>query len=162
VGTFAVQLAKHFGAEVTAVCGEINGKVVQSLGADYVFNYHENDVTKSGKRYDLILAVNGNHSLFAYRRLLAPKGIFVMVGGALSQVFKSMLFGGLLSIGNKKMRFLAAKPNAKDLELVIKLVEEGKVKPAIDRQYSLAETAEAMRYLSGGHSLGKVIIKVGE
>ena len=160
VGTFAVQLAKYFGAEVTAVCGEKNVKVIQSLGADYVINYKENDFTKSGKHYDLVLAVNGNHSLFTYKRLLAPKGICVMVGGALSQVFKSLLFGAFLSIGNKKMRSLAAKPNRKDLEFIIKLVEDGKVKPVIDRHYPLHETAEAVRYLSGGHAQGKVIIEV--
>jgi NADPH:quinone reductase-like Zn-dependent oxidoreductase len=114
VGTFAVQLAKHFGAEVTAVCGEKNVRVIQSLGADHVSNYHESDFTKSGRQYDLILAVNGNHSLSTYRRLMAPKGIYVMVGGALPQVFKSMLFGGLLSIGSKKMHSFTEKPNAKD------------------------------------------------
>ena len=160
VGTFSVQLAKYFGAEVTAVCGEKNVKVIQSLGADYVINYKENDFTKSGKRYDVVLAINGNHSLFAYKRLLATKGLYVMVGGGLSQVFKSLLFGAFLSIGSKKMRSLAAKPNRKDLEFIIKLVADGKVKPVIDRQYTLHETAEAVRYLSGGHALGKVVIEV--
>lgn len=160
VGTFSVQLAKYFGAEVTAVCGEKNVKIIQSLGADYVINYKENDFTKSGKYYDLVLAINGNHSLFTYKRLLAPKGIYVMVGGGLSQVFKSLLFGAFLSIGNKKMRSLAAKPNRKDLEFIIKLVEDGKIKPVIDRYYPLRETAEAVWYLSDGHALGKVIIEV--
>lgn len=160
VGTFAVQLAKQFGAEVTAVCGEKNVKVVQSLGADYVINYNKNDFTKSMKRYDLILAVNGKHSLSAYKHVLAPKGICVMVGGALSQVIKFLLFGAFMSIGNKKMRTLAAKPNMKDLEFIIKLVEDGKVKPIIDRHYPLHETAEAVKYLSDGHALGKVIIGV--
>jgi len=160
VGTFTVQLAKHFGAEVTAVCGEKNVKVIQSLGADYVINYNENDFTKSGKHYDLVLALNGNHSLFTYKRVLAPKGINVMVGGSLSQVIKSLLFGAFMSIGNKKMRFLAAKPNIKDLEFIIKLVEDGKVKPIIDRHYPLHETAEAVRYLSEGHARGKVVITV--
>lgn len=160
VGTFAVQLAKHFGAEVTAVCGEKNVKLVQSLGADYVINYSKNDFTKSSKRYDLVLAVNGNHSLSAYKRVLAPKGICVMVGGALSQVAKFLLFGAFMSIGGKKMRSLAAKQNTKDLEFIIKLVEEGKVKPVIDRCYPLNETAEAVRYLSEGHARGKVVINV--
>lgn len=160
VGTFAVQLAKHFGAEVTAVCGDKNVKVLQSLGADQVINYNINDFTKSRKRYDLLLAVNGNHSLAAYKRLLVPKGISVMVGGSLSQIIKSMLFKAFMSIGSKKMRLLAAKPNTKDLEFIIKLVEDGKVKPIIDRHYPLHETAEAVRYLSDGHALGKVIIDV--
>lgn len=160
VGTFAVQLAKHFGAEVTAVCGARNVKVIQSLGAHEVINYNESDFTKSGKRYDLVLGLNGNHSLFTYKRLLSPKGSHVMVGGALSQVIRSLLFGALMSIGSKKMRLLVAKPNVEDLEFIIGLVSEGKVKPIIDRRYQLHETAEAMRYLGGGHTQGKVIIEI--
>jgi NADPH:quinone reductase-like Zn-dependent oxidoreductase len=162
VGTFAVQLARHFGAEVTAVCSGKNAKTAQTLGADHVIDYQKNDFTKGDKRYDIILAVNGSHSLSTYRRLLKPDGICVVVGGALPQVIKTLLFGPLLSIGSKKMRVLSAKPNVKDLEFVIKLVEEGKVTPVIDRQYPLVKTAEAMRYISGAHALGKVIIKVGE
>lgn len=100
VGTFSVQLARYFGAEVTAVCGEKNVKVLRSLGADYVINYKENDFTQSGRLYDLILAVNGNYPLSAYKRLLSPKGTCVMVGGSLSQVFKFLLFGIFLSMGN--------------------------------------------------------------
>jgi NADPH:quinone reductase-like Zn-dependent oxidoreductase len=160
VSTFAVQLAKYFGAEVTAVCGENNVKIVQALSADHVINYEEQDFTRSNIRYDLILAINGNHSLFTYRRLLAPKGTFVMVGGALSQVMKSLLFGKLLSIGFRKMKTLAAKPSSKDLEFLIRLVENGTVKPVIDRQYPLQETAEAMRFLGLGHAQGKVVIAV--
>lgn len=160
VGTFAVQLAKYYGAEVTAVCGDKNVKVMQSLGADYVINYHTDDFTVSGKHYDLILAVNGNHSLSTYKRLMAAKGIFVMVGGALPQVLQSILFGALMSAGSKKMRILTAKSNRDDLEFILKLAEDGKVKPVIDRYYPLAETAEAVRYLSGGHALGKVMIDV--
>jgi NADPH:quinone reductase-like Zn-dependent oxidoreductase len=159
VGTFAVQLAKQFGAEVTAVCGEQNVKLVQSIGADHVIDYNKNDFTKSGKCYNLVLAVNGNHSLSAYKRVLAPMGVYVMVGGALSQVMKSLLFGGFMSIGTRKMRFLAAKPNTKDLEFIIKL-DDGRIKPVIDRYYPLHETAEAMRYLSDGHAHGKVVIEV--
>lgn len=160
VGTFAVQLAKHFGADVTAVCGEKNVQVIRSLGADHVTNYFDSDITKSGKRYDLVLAVNGNHSLFAYKRLLAEGGICVMVGGSLKQVIKAMVFGGLLSLGSKKIRSLNAKPNAEDLSFVIRLVEEGKIKPVIDRKCPLSGTAEAVRYQSEGHVMGKVIIEV--
>jgi NADPH:quinone reductase-like Zn-dependent oxidoreductase len=162
VGTFSVQLAKYFGAVVTAVCGGKNARVAQSLGADHVIDYQRNDFAKGGMCYNIILAVNGNHSLSTYRRLLSSGGICVVVGGALSQVMKALLFGPLLSVGGKKMRVLSEKPNAKDLAFVIKLVEEGKVTPVIDRQYPLSKTAEAMRYLGGGHALGKVIIKVGE
>jgi 2-desacetyl-2-hydroxyethyl bacteriochlorophyllide A dehydrogenase len=160
VGTFAAQLAKYFGAEVTAVCGEKNEKILQSLGADYVINYMKNDFTKGSKRYDLILAINGSHSLSAYKHLLTPKGICVMVGGGLSQVVKSMLFGAFMSIGGRKIRTLAAKPDRKDLAYIIQLVEAGKVKPVIDRRYSLQETDDAVRYLSGGHAMGKVVISV--
>jgi NADPH:quinone reductase-like Zn-dependent oxidoreductase len=160
VGTFAVQLAKYFGAEVTAVCSPYNVDLIRSLGADHVIDYVQEDFSKGDQRYDLILAVNGNNALSVYRRVMAPRGIYVMVGGALSQVFKSLLFGGFMSIGGKKMRHLAAKPNPKDLDLIIKLVEEGKLKPVIDRHYPLDQTAEAMRYASQGHSQGKVIILV--
>lgn len=162
VGTFAVQLAKHFDTEVTAVCGEHNVNILQSLGADHVINYNHEDFTHTEERYDLILAVNGGHSLSSYKRILAPKGVFVMIGGALSQVIKSILFGALMSIGSKKMRFLMAKPNTEDLNFIIKLVEEGKVKPVIDRVYPLHKTPEAVEYLSEGHARGKVVIHVTE
>jgi NADPH:quinone reductase-like Zn-dependent oxidoreductase len=160
VGTFAVQLAKHFGAEVTAVCGEKNVEVIRSLGADHVINYLDCDVTSIGGRYDLVLAVNGSNPLKAYLRLLAPGGICVMVGGSLKQVIKALVFGSLMSLGSRKMRSLNAKPNAEDLAFVIKLVEEGKLKPVIDRRYPLTQTAEAVRYQSEGHAMGKIIIEV--
>lgn len=160
VGTFAVQLAKYYGAEVTAVCGTDNVKQTSSLGADHVIDYTKEDFTQCNARFDVILAVNGNRSLSAYKRLLNVKGIFVLVGGALTQVFKSILFGWLMSFGSKKMRFLAAAADPKDLEFIVKLAEDGKVKPVIDRCYSLDKTPDAMRYLSEGHAKGKVVIKV--
>ncbi len=160
VGTFAVQLAKTFGAEVTAVCSTKNVGLARSLGADYVIDYTKEDFAESGKLYDLILGINGNRPLPVYKRALTPRGIFVMVGGSLSQVVRTMLFGKFMSIGDKKMRFLAAKPSPKDLALVIKLVEEGKIKPVIDRRYPLAETAQAMQVLGEKHACGKVVIEV--
>jgi NADPH:quinone reductase-like Zn-dependent oxidoreductase len=160
VGTFAVQLAKYFGTNVTAVCSAKNVELARSLGADHVIDYAEEDVFRRGEHFDLILAVNGNQPLSVYKRALVPRGIYVMVGGALSQVIPSLLFGALLSIGSKKMLFLAAKPNPKDLEFIIQLVEEGKVKPVIERCYPMHETAEAMRYVSQGHARGKVVIQV--
>ncbi|NLC32245.1 MAG: NAD(P)-dependent alcohol dehydrogenase [Clostridiales bacterium] len=160
VGPFAVQLAKYFAAQVTAVCGEKNAEIIKSLGADHVINYHRCDVAKSGQRYDLILAVNGSRSLFTYRRLLTSRGICVVVGGSLKQIIKAMALGKLLSIGNKKLRSLHAKPNAYDLAFVIGLAEEGKLRAVIDRVYPLARTAEALRYQSEGHALGKIIIEV--
>jgi 2-desacetyl-2-hydroxyethyl bacteriochlorophyllide A dehydrogenase len=160
VGTYAVQLAKYFGAQVTAVCSPNNVELARSLGADQVIDYTKEDFAANGKQYDLVLAVNGNRSLSTYKRAMAPRGIYVMIGGALTQVFKSLLFGPFLSINGKKMRALAAKPSSTDLELIIKLVEEGKIKPIIDKRYPLAETGEAMQYLSKGHARGKVIIRV--
>lgn len=160
VGTFSVQLAKYFGAEVTAVCSGNNVDLVNSLGANRVINYKEIDFTKDSKRYDLVIVIHGNRSMTAYKRLLEKNGVCVIVGGALSQVLKSLLFGSIMSIGNKRVCTLAAKPNIKDLEFIIGLVADGKIKPVIDRHYQLHETAEAVRYLSEGHARGKVIITV--
>lgn len=160
VGTFAVQLAKYFGGVVTAVCSSKNVEQTISLGADYVVDYTKEDFTKSNRRYDLIIGVNGNYSLLSYKRILNPNGIYVMVGGALWQIFKSLLLGWLMSFGSKKMRSLAAKSNQKDLEFIVKLVENDKIKPVIERRYSLDKAAEAMRYLGEGHAKGKVVINV--
>jgi len=160
VGTYAVQLARYFGAEVTAVCSSKNVEQSVSLGADYVIDYTKEDFTRSNRNYDIILAINGNRSLSAYRRILNPNGIYVMIGGALLQIFTSMLFGWMMSLGSKKMRFLAAKSNQKDLEFIVKLAEEGRISPVIDNRYSLDKTADAMRYLSEGHARGKVVINV--
>jgi 2-desacetyl-2-hydroxyethyl bacteriochlorophyllide A dehydrogenase len=160
VGTFTVQLAKYFGAEVTGVCSAKNVEQTSSLGADYVIDYTKEDFSKNNKGYNLIIGVNGNYPLSAYKRALNPNGIFVMVGGALTQIFKSILFGWIMSVGSKKMRFLGAKSNQKDLEIIVKLAQDGKVKPVIDRRYTLDKTAEAMRYLAEGHARGKVVINV--
>ena len=160
VGTYAVQLAKYYGAEVTAVCSTKNVKQTISLGADYVIDYTKEDFTKNKECYDIILAVNGNRSLSAYRRILNPDGIYVMIGGALPQIFKSLIFGRLMSFGSRKMLSLAAKPNQEDLEFIVKLAEDGKIKPVIDRRYPLDKTAEAMSYLREGHASGKVVINV--
>lgn len=160
VGTFAVQLAKYFGSVVTAVCSTRNVEQTNTLGADYVIDYTKEDFTKSNRCYDLIIAVNGNLPLIAYKRTLNPNGIYVMVGGSLGQIFKSILFGWMMSFGSKKMRFLAAKSNQKDLEFIVNLVENGKLKPVIDRRYSLDKAADAMGYLGEGHARGKVVINV--
>lgn len=160
VGTFAVQLAKHFGAEVTGVCSSRNVQQTLSLGADHVIDYTVEDFTKGDKRYDIILAVNGNYSLLACKKLLVPNGTYVMVGGALSQIFKSLLFGRLLSFGSKKMKSLTAKARQEDLEFLAQLLENGAIKPVIDRRYTLDQAAEAMDYLMQGHSAGKVLVQV--
>ena len=160
VGTYAVQLAKYYNTAITAVCSTRNVEQTKSLGADYVIDYTQEDFTKSANGYDLLIAINGNYSLFAYKRALKPNGIYVMVGGSLSQIIKSILLGKLMSLGSKKMRFLFAKSNPNDLEFVAKLLEDGKIKPVIEKRYPLEKTAEAMRYLSKGHASGKVVINV--
>jgi len=160
VGTFAVQLARYFDAEVTAVCGPGNVDLVRSLGADHVVDYISEDIFKSRGTYDLILVVNGSQALNTYKRALAPGGVLVVVGGALTQIIKTMLIGGILSNSSKKLRSISAKASAADLEFVIKLVEAQKIKPVIDRIYSLEQTTDAVKYLSQGHAQGKVIITV--
>jgi NADPH:quinone reductase-like Zn-dependent oxidoreductase len=160
VGTFAVQLAKYYGAEVTAVCSTKNIEQARSLGADNVIDYTKEDFAKGGKKYDIILAVNGSRRLSVYRRILNPGGIYVMVGGSLSQIFSSLVFGWIMSAGSKKMTSLAAKANKTDIELVARLAAEGKIRPVIDRRYPLERTPEAMSYLAQGHASGKVVINV--
>jgi NADPH:quinone reductase-like Zn-dependent oxidoreductase len=160
VGTFAVQLARYFDTEVTGVCSSNNVEQTRTLGADRVIDYTKENFKKSDMHYNLILAINGNYPLSAYRKALTPNGIFVMVGGSFSQIFKSLLFGRLMSVGSKKMKILSAKANKNDLEFVAKLLEDGKLKSVIDRRYSLDKTADAMGYLTEGHSKGKVVIIV--
>lgn len=160
VGTFAVQIAKHMGGHITAVCGAVNLDLVRSLGAHRVIDYKKVDILQSGEHFDLILGVNGTRSLLAYRRALSPSGIFVMIGGGMPQVLATIAFGPLLSLGGKKMRALAAKSGAGDLTWIIRLVAEGKLRPVIDRCYPLNETAAAVHYASQGHARGKVMIRV--
>ncbi len=160
VGTFAVQLAKYFGAEVTAVCSEMNAKLMQSLGADYIIDYKKQDFGEEGKRYQLVVAVNGNYSLSTYRRMLLPHGTIVLVGGALSQLARGFLLGTFMSMGSRKLHILAAKPDAMDLRFIMGLIENDMIKPVIDRCYPFHETADAFRYLSNGHAKGKVMIEV--
>jgi NADPH:quinone reductase-like Zn-dependent oxidoreductase len=132
------------------------------MGADHVIDYTQEDFTKNGQSYDLILAANGYHSILSYRRALGPMGTCVMAGGSISLLIQAVLFGPLISkTGNKEMGFMGiAKLTHKDLVLLKELLEAGKVKPVIDRQYPLGETAEAMRYLGEGHARGKVVITV--
>jgi NADPH:quinone reductase-like Zn-dependent oxidoreductase len=161
VGTFAVQIAKSFGAEVTAVCSTRNVATARSMGADHVIDYTQEDFRKSGQRYDLILGVNAHHSIFDYRRVLNPGGIYVAVGGGLAQIFQAMLLAPFLSrIGDKKTRFFIANINQNDLVFLKDLLEAGKVVPVIDRRYPLSAAAEALRYLAEGHAQGKVVITV--
>jgi NADPH:quinone reductase-like Zn-dependent oxidoreductase len=161
VGTFAVQIAKAFGAEVTAVCSTGKMDLARSLGADHVIDYTKEDFTRSGRSYDLILAANGYHPLSAYRRALAPGGVYVMAGGTTAQIFEAMLLGPLMSIaGGRKLGGMIAKNSREDLILLKGLLEEGRVVPVLDRRFPLSEIAAAMRYLEEGHARGKVVIKV--
>jgi NADPH:quinone reductase-like Zn-dependent oxidoreductase len=161
VGTFAVQIAKSFGAEVTAVCSTRNVDIARSIGADHVIDYTREDFTKSGQRYDLIMGANAHHSIFDYRRALSQDGIYVIVGGGLARIFQSVLLAPLLSrIGSKKMCFFIANINQKDLVSLKELLEAGKVVPVIDRRYPLNKVAEALRYLEEGHAQGKIVITV--
>src|SRR2546430_1406714 len=168
VGTFAVQLAKNFGAEVTGVCSTRNVELVQSLGADHVIDYTKEDFTKGDQRYDVILDNVANHSLSECRRVLTPNGIYVMIGGggvneqgwvgALGKALKAALFSKFVS---QKMGMMMADPSTKDLTLLADMMQSGKIKPVIDRTYkSLSEVPEAIRYLEEGHARGKVVITV--
>ena len=162
VGIYAVQIAKSFGAEVTAVCSTRNLDMVRSIGADHVIDYTREDFTRTGQRYDFIYAVNGYHPILAYRRALSPDGICVVAGGAFSQILQAMLFGPLISkFGNKKICFQGIATTPKEDLLVLKdLLEAGKVVPVIDKAYPLSETAKAITYLIEEHGRGKVVITV--
>jgi NADPH:quinone reductase-like Zn-dependent oxidoreductase len=161
VGSYAVQIAKSFGAQVTAVCSTRNLDMARSLGADHVIDYTQEDFTQNGQQYDLILAANGHHPLSDYRHALSPEGIYVGTGGAMAQTFQAMLLGPIISMtGSKTMGNMLVKPNKNDLVFMKELIEAGKVKPVIDRRYPLSEVPEALRYLGEGHARGKVVITV--
>jgi NADPH:quinone reductase-like Zn-dependent oxidoreductase len=157
-GTFAVQLAKLYGAEVTGVDNTEKLDFLRSLGADHVIDYTQEDFTKNGKQYDLILDVVAYRSVFAYRRALRPNGRYFMVGGSVATIFQILLLGSWMR--SKKTRVLAVYPNPKDLVVITELCEAGKVVPIIDRRYPLREVALALRYLGEGHAKGKVVITV--
>jgi NADPH:quinone reductase-like Zn-dependent oxidoreductase len=163
VGTYAVQIAKYYAAEVTAVCSTRNVDQARSIGADHVIDYTKEDFTKSGQKYDLIFAANGFHPLSDYKRALNPKGIYVMAGGSKAQIFQAMLMGPWMSErGGRKIGGVSAKRSQKDLVILKELIEAGKVVPVIDKRYPLAEAAEALRYLGAGHAQGKVVITMEE
>jgi len=160
MGTFAVQIAKSFGAEVTGVDSTEKLEVVRLIGADHVIDYTQEDYTKSGQRYDRILDLAAHRSVFDYKRVLNPKGIFGVVGGSTGTIFKILLLGPLISLfGSKKMGVVAWKPKKKeDMSFIIELLEAGKVVPVIDRRYPLNEVPEALRYFQEGHHKGKLVI----
>jgi NADPH:quinone reductase-like Zn-dependent oxidoreductase len=164
VGTFAVQIAKSFGAEVTGVCSTRNVEMVRSIGADHVIDYTRDDFTKSGQRYDMIFDLVANHSFRARRRVLDPKGIYigagiVGLGGSMVRLVAHQITELVLSrfVSQKFVTFMA-RLNKEDLVIIGELMEAGKVTPVIDRRYSLSEASEAIRYLEQGHARGKVVI----
>lgn len=160
VGTFAVQIAKSFETIVTAVCSTQNLDIACSIGADYVIDYTKEDFTTNGWQYDLVFAVNGYHSIFDYRRVLSPTGIYVSAGGTLAQIIQAALVGPILSkTGRQQLSFMGiAQVKQKDLSVIGELLESGKVVPVIDRCYPLRATSEALQSLGAGHAKGKVII----
>ncbi len=163
VGTFAVQIAKSFGTEVTGVCSTRNLEMVHSIGADHVIDYTREDFARAGERYDLIYDTVGNHSVSDYKRVLRPQGRCVVTGfSGLSRLFEHAVLGPLRSrSGDKKVGLMGiAKINKKDLGVLKELLESRKVVPVIDRRYPLSETPDAIRYLQQGHARGKVIIVV--
>jgi NADPH:quinone reductase-like Zn-dependent oxidoreductase len=162
VGTFAVQLAKAFGAEVTAVVRTRNLEMARAIGADHVIDYTKEDFTRNRQCYDLIFAVNGYHSLADYQRALCPQGVYVCAGGTLPQIFQAMLLGPMMSRkGGKKMSNMGiAKVIQEDLVYLGELLESGKIDPVIDRSYPLSEVIEAFRYVEGTHAQGKVVVNV--
>jgi len=165
VGTFAIQIAKSFGAEVTGVCSTRNVELVRSLGADHVIDYQQQNFTQGAQRYDLILDNVSNHSLSEIRRVLEPTGTLVMIGGSskdpwlgpLMQPLKAALLSPFVS---EQLVFMLAELNQADLNTLSKLMQAGKVKPVIDRRYTLSEVPAAIRYLEEGHARGKVVVNL--
>jgi NADPH:quinone reductase-like Zn-dependent oxidoreductase len=165
VGTFVVQIAKSFGADVTGVCSTRNLDMVRSIGADRVIDYTQEDFAKSGQRYDIFFDCFANHSLFACRRVLNSKGIYIAVGGPsgpwMIGLLGRVVAGPLLSVlTSQKFVTFMAKSSKEDLRILGELMEAGKVTPVIDRRYRLSEVPEAIRYLEQGHARGKVVITV--
>jgi NADPH:quinone reductase-like Zn-dependent oxidoreductase len=164
VGTFAVQIAKSFGAEVTGVCSTRNVDMVRSIGADHVIDYTQEDFTEGGERYDIFLDCFASRSLSACRRVLNPKGTYILVGGPvestrdlLASFLKVLVLSRFVS---QKLVAFAAKSSQEDLAILCDLMRDGKVVPVVDRCYGLSEAPEAVRYLEAGHARGKVVITV--
>jgi NADPH:quinone reductase-like Zn-dependent oxidoreductase len=165
VGTFAVQIAKSFGAEVTGVCSTKNLDMVRKIGADHVVDYTKEDFTQGDQHYDLIVDTVGTHSLLDYKRVMNPKGTFVMIGGPVDNwlvgLLGTLVYAKILSpFVSQKFGMMLAELNPADLKIIADLMQSGKVTPVIDRTYTLNEVPEALRYLEQGHARGKVVISV--
>jgi len=160
IGSFALQMAKKAGAEITGVDSVDKFDLMKSLGADYVIDYQEEDFTKNGLQYDLILDVVGHHSIFDYKKVLAPNGMYRMIGGPTPLIFQSVFLAPFLTIFNKKKMGILAQETNKDLAYLAELVETGKLNPIIDKVFPLEQTADALQYLGEGKALGKVVITI--
>lgn len=161
VGLFAVQIAKAFGAEVTAVCSTHKMEMMKSIGADYNIDYTQTDVTKNGQQYDLILDAAAYRSVFDYAPILKTDGTYVLVGGSISRLFQVLLFGSVMSrIMHRKVKCLTSKPNRSDLMILKDTIEAGKIVPFIDRTYSLNEVPTAIRQLERRQVRGKIAIGI--
>jgi NADPH:quinone reductase-like Zn-dependent oxidoreductase len=160
VGMFAVQIAKTFGTEVTAVCSTRNVDMVRSLGADHVIDYTTDDFATHDQRYDLILAANGDRSIWDYRRALTADGCYAMTGGSNRQLTDALLFGPLLSLGRQRFGNVLMNPNQADLLVLKELCETGKIRPVIDRRFPLSDVPSAVQYVEDGHARGKVVVTV--
>jgi NADPH:quinone reductase-like Zn-dependent oxidoreductase len=162
-GTFAVQLAKYYGAEVTGVDNTGKLDFIRSLGADYVIDYTREDFTKTGKQYDLILDLVAHRPVFALKRALKPNGSYFFVGGSVAILFQVLLLGPWIRrTSGRNIRLLAVQPNRKELSYITELCEAGKIIPVIDRRYPLSEVPEALRYVGEGRAQGKVVITVDQ
>jgi len=158
-GTFAIQLAKMYGAEVTAVDTGAKFDLMRSLGADHVIDYTKEDFTRNGQKYDLVFDATLRRSVFSCMRSLAPNGRYVIAGGTMGGILQAVFVGALLSmVSNKRVGLVIHIQNQKEMGLMADLFEEGKVKPIIDRHYPLNETPEALRYFGKGLQLGKIVI----
>jgi NADPH:quinone reductase-like Zn-dependent oxidoreductase len=161
VGTFSIQIAKLLGADVTAVCSTGKVELARRLGADRVIDYTMEDFARGDTRYDVVLAVNGYRSIRDYRRALRPEGIYLMAGGEWPQIRDAMFLGPLLSLGSRqKLGPSEMEASPQDLTFLGALIEQGRIKPVIDRRYSLADVPSAIRYVEAGHAVGKVIVEV--
>jgi NADPH:quinone reductase-like Zn-dependent oxidoreductase len=160
-GTFAVQIAKSFGAEVTGVCGSQSQELVRSIGADDVIDYTKEDFSARGEYWDFIFAVKGHRPLSVYKGALRPGGTYLMTGGTMKQVFAALLLGGLFSSSGKKMMALQLTPGQNDLHRANELFESGELVSVIDRTYTLAEASKAIAHYRSGHAHGKIVLTVG-
>jgi NADPH:quinone reductase-like Zn-dependent oxidoreductase len=158
VGTFAVQIAKAFGTEVTGVCRTAKMDLVSSIGADRVIDYTREDITRTGRRYDLVLDIAAFRPASDYGRVLKPGGIYVIAGGSVGRIFQVML---LSKLGARRKRAVIARVLPEDLHLIAEMMAAGKLRSVIDKRFPLSETAEAFRHLEEGRARGKLVITVG-